>query len=432
MIDICLEKMNANNAQRTTPLIIFVNFAVALFFIATLAMRGGYNFAPVILMLLSLGYIIFCQFKKRPLQIPSEEKWLAWSYIFYFSLFVLSFFIYEGRPRELDNPSRIIFLLPLLFLFKDIPIYFKTLAWSIPLGAIAGGITACIDRFYLNANMAFSPRMMHIQGGDISMSFGIFSLVLGFHYMAVKNRKWAVICYLGAIGGVLGSILSTARGGWIGFPFILLFVFWIYRKQLSKKFYFAFFGVIFVGIITAFFSPETRMMERYQVAKQDIVDYFDNTNRSTSLGARFDMWKSAILMAQEKPILGWGVQGVSEKRKLQYEQGLISHYASQFNHAHSQFFDDLSKRGILGLLALLAVFLIPLRFFIRQLSTDNTALKCTALLGIVHIISVMFYCVSQGFFSHNSGNIFYFFLTIIFYAIATQLKHNKKDLKKQH
>lgn len=412
-------------------MIILVNFSVALFFLASLTMKGGYNFTPVALMVLSLGYVIFRKLKKQPLSISSEEKWLAWSYIFYFSIFVLSFFIHDGRSRELDNPSRVIFLLPLLFLLKDIPIYFKTLAWSIPFGAMASGVVACIDRFYLNADMAFSTRIMHIQGGDISMSFGVFSLVLGFHYMAGKNIKWATICYVGTLFGVLGSILSTARGGWIGFPFILLFVFWVYRTQLSKKFCLAFLGIIFVGIMMAFFSPETRMMERYQAAKWEMVHYFDKNNGSTSVGARFDMWKSALLMAQEKPILGWGIQGVAEKRKQQYEQKLISKSASRFNHAHNQFFDDLSKRGIVGLLALLAIFLIPLRFFMKQLSTDNLALKCTALLGATHVISVMFYCMSQGFFSHNSGNIFYFFLTVIFYAMVKQLQ-GKSGLEKEH
>lgn len=413
-------------------MIIVVNITIVLFFLASLSIRGGYNFSPIILIVLSFGYLIYAKLKKLPFVTSRDDQWLMFSYIFYFSLFLLSFFIHDGRTRELDNPSRILFLLPLIFLLKDIPIYFKTLTLGIPFGAIVSGIVACIDRFYLDYEIAFLPRIMHIQGGDISMSFGVFSLVLGFHFIASKNTKWAMICYLGAAFGVLGSILSTARGGWIGFPFILFFLIWIYRQQLSKVFLTGLVSIILIGMISAFLSPETRMMERYNAAKNEIVHYIQKDNGSTSLGARFHMWKSSILMAKEKPILGWGIQGVSEKRKLQYEQGLISEYASQFNHAHNQFFDDLSKRGILGLIALLGIFLVPLRFFMTYINSENLKLKCVALLGTTHIISVMFYGLSQGFFSHNSGNIFYFFLTIIFYAIVTQLKNNKKELEKQH
>lgn len=414
--------MNAN-AQRTMSII--VNFSIALFFLAALTIKGGYNFAPVILMMLALGYVIYRKYQKRTLTLTKNEKWLAFSYLFYVALFIGSFFIHDGLPRELDNPSRLLFLLPILFLLKDITLYFKTFTWSIPVSAILSGIIACVDRFYFDYPMAFAPRIMHIQGGDIAMSFGVFSLVLGFHFLASKKINWALFCYLGTFFGVLGSILSTARGGWIGFPFILLFVFWVYRKQLPKKFFAAFSALILLGASAAFLSPETRMMERYQAAKRDIVHYFASDNGSSSVGARFDMWKSAVLMAQEKPIFGWGIQNVLEKRKQQHEQGLISQYASQFNHAHNQFFDDLSKRGSLGLLALLAVFLIPLGFFMKHLNSHNLALKCTALLGATHVISVMFYCLSQGFFSHNSGNIFYFFLTIIFYAMVNQQRKNQ-------
>ena len=166
--------------------------------------------------------------------------------------------------------------------------------------------------------------------------------------------------------------------------------------------------------------PNNRIAERIAAAEHDISAYLQKNDGSTSVGARFDMWKSALLMAQEKPLLGWGVQGVSEKRKQQFEQGLISEYASIFNHAHNQYFDDLSKRGIVGLLALIGVFLVPFCVFWRDLKSANAELKLAGLLGVVHILSVMFYGLSQGFFSHNSGNIFYFFLVIVFYAFTKQ------------
>ena len=59
---------------------------------------------------------------------------------------------------------------------------------------------------------------------------------------------------------------------------------------------------------------------------------------------------------------------------------------------------------------------------ITNISTiyPNAELKLAGLLGVVHILSVMFYGLSQGFFSHNSGNIFYFFLVIVFYAFTKQ------------
>ena len=146
-------------------------------------------------------------------------------------------------------------------------------------------------------------------------------------------------------------------------------------------------------------------------------------NGNTSLGARFEMWKSALEMAKEKPLFGWGIQGATEKRKLDTKEKIVTGDIGQFTHAHNQYLDDLSKRGIVGLLALLAVLLIPLLAFMKGLKTTNDEIKLIATLGIAHILSVMIYGLSQGFLTHNSGTIFYFFLTIVFYAaIRTQQK----------
>ena len=109
---------------------------------------------------------------------------------------------------------------------------------------------------------------------------------------------------------------------------------------------------------------------------------------------------------------------VKEIKEQQFD-GMISF----FSNAHNQYLDDLSKRGIVGLLALLAVLFIPLRSFMKNLKTANNEIKLIATLGIAHILSVMIYGLSQGFLVHNSGTIFYFFLTIVFYtAIRTQQK----------
>lgn len=408
---------------QNNKLLTFINFAVGFFFLSALSVKGGYNYSPVLLMLIGLGFIIHSYaVKKQKWTVSVDEKRLIFSYVFYFSLFLLSLLIHGDRLRELDNPSRILFLLPLLFLFRHFPLRFNILHYCIPAGAAIAGIVALYDRFYLHSPMAFSPRIMHIQGGDIAMSFGMFSLVLSLYFAIKTQLKPTALCFLAALFGILGSFLSTARGGWIGVPFIVLFILWSYRCSFSKKFFTSVLTVITLLIITAVSIPQTRIMERIEAAKNEIAAYISHDNGSTSVGARFDMWESSLLMAKEKPIFGWGVAGVTEKRKEQHQQGLISEFATQFNHAHNQFLDDLSKRGIFGLLALLGVLFVPLHFFWRNIKSDVLEVKTVAILGSVHCLSVIFYSLSQGFFTHNSGSIFYFFLVVVFYGLLHSLK----------
>ena len=397
-------------------LALFINVCVGFFFLSALTFQGGYNVAPMALMLLGLGYSVYCLFKKMPFALTKEAKWLIWTLLFYFSVFVLSWLIHDGKIRELDNPSRVLLFIPVLLLLLHIPPRLNMVLYAIPLGSMIAGITAIYDKLVLHSEMAFSSRIMHIQGGDISMSLGIFSLIIALYAHHKKDVKLTTLSVIGGLCGIVGSLLSTARGGWVALPVLLVVILYIYRQSLSKRFFLTFFGIIVIASIGISQMPNNRIMERIDVAQKDIQLYLDNHDGNTSLGARFEMWKSALEMAKEKPLFGWGIQGATEKRKLDTKEKIVTGDIGQFTHAHNQYLDDLSKRGIVGLLALLAVLFIPLRAFMKKLNNTNDEIKLIATLGVAHILSVMIYGLSQGFLVHNSGTIFYFFLTIVFYA----------------
>ena len=393
-----------------------INFAVTLFFLSIFIVKGGYNVAPALLMLIGLGYGIYVLTKKSLLNLSKVDKWLIYSYLFYFLTFVLSLCINGGKMRDLDTASRVVFLIPVLLLLLKYPIKTCVLSYSIPLGGIVSVCIALYDKFILNLNPDQNPRIMHIQGGDISMSLGILSLIIALYAYQKREMKLTVLSVIGGLCGIVGSLLSTARGGWVALPILLIVILWIYRHSLSKRFFLTFFGIIAVASVGISQMPNNRIMERINVAQKDIQLYLDKNNGNTSLGARFEMWKSAIAMAKEKPLFGWGIQGATEKRKQETKEKIATSNIGQFTHAHNQYLDDLSKRGIVGLLALLAVLFIPLRSFMKNLKTANNEIKLIATLGVAHILSVMIYGLSQGFLVHNSGTIFYFFLTIVFYA----------------
>lgn len=404
--------------QNLLPII--ANFGIGFFFLSVLSLKGGHNISPILLMLLGLGYSIYGLCKKFKWNLNKEDKLLIYSYLFYFVLFVISLLLNTGKAKELDNPSRVILLIPVLLLLLNTPIKTKILRFCIPLGSVIAGIVALYDKFILHSEMAFSPRTMHIQGGDIAMSLGIFSLIIAFYFWQKSQLKFTALCAVASLFGVAGSILSTARGGWLALPVALIVLCWCYRKCISKKFFISIISLFVIAIIGISQMPNNKISERLNAAQGDIQQYWEHNNGSTSVGARFDMWKSVFIMAKEKPILGWGARGALEKRQQLAQEGVISQYAGQFEHAHNQYLDDLSKRGILGLLAFLAILFVPLRSFYRGLKNTSCEVKLIASLGFIHIVSVMIYCLSQGFFTHNSGNIFYFFLTTVFYAWLKQ------------
>ena len=68
-------------------LVTLINFAVTLFFLSIFIVKGGYNAASALLMLIGLGYGVYALIKKPLLNLSKVDKYLIYSYLFYFVVF---------------------------------------------------------------------------------------------------------------------------------------------------------------------------------------------------------------------------------------------------------------------------------------------------------------------------------------------------------
>lgn len=399
-----------------------VNALVFLFFISVLTFKKGYSYAPMALAVIGIIYLFHYLFKqKKKLNPTLQDKWLIYAFVFYFGTFALSAIIHGDGFREIDNPSRVLLFLPLLLLFREFPINLKTVLLAIPLGSIISGIVAFYQKFHLNLDKPF-PYLMSIQAGDIAISLGTISLAIAIYWGIKKEYKWLVFSLVGAGFGMLSSALTGSRGGWVGLPLVLVIILFFSYKNLNRK-VISSVTLLLLAIISAIiFIPQTKVLNRINDAAQEISNYFEKNHRHTSLGTRFDMWNGVFLGIQEKPVLGWGSQGYIELKQRQVKEKKMHNRTLLFNDAHNQILDALIKRGIIGVLGVLAIILVPLFYFIRQIKKSTIEIKVIALLGIVHIISVCGFFTSQTFLAHNSGTLFYCFVLMILYGLGKSVK----------
>ena len=385
---------------------------IALFFVLILQAKWSYSVLPILLALVGV-YFYVKQSAKHP-NFDRMDKWLIGSILFYFALFVASLLIHGGKVRELDLASRTLLCVPIIMLCYQRILAQKMIVQGIAVGGIFAGIIASWQVFVQGIERPF-PYFMHIQAGDIAMSLAIFAFASLFYFLSQKQKIGIVLSLLGMLGALLASFLTTARGAWIGAPVVMLLIFWWNRKMVSKWISVAVLAVVLVCGVAA----NNVIQKRYAEAEQDIAAYIEHNDGNTSLGARFDMWKSAWLGIQEKPIFGWGLEGVKEMRQQHLQEGRISAYAAQFAHAHNQFLHDASVRGLFGFSALLLVFFVPLIVFWRNLRTaaQGSLKQLWNILGASHILLTMSYCLSQAFFMHNSGTMFYFTTLALFWGL---------------
>ena len=375
----------------------------------SLTIKGGYSISFVGLFLLGVAY--WCRYRQADLSPIARP--LCWVLLLAFATQALATWLDGGTLKSLDRPSRLLgvaLMLPLLCRYRP---DFPSLMRGIGIGAIGAGGIALHDKFIRHLPRAFDD-VMPIQSGDISLSLGLLSLcAMAWAYR--ERKQGETLFYLVAASmGLLGSLLSGSRGGWILLPLILLAWYRLFRPWFSRRLKLTLLGaVIALGLLGAL--PQLGVSQRLEEAKQDMSFYMSGGNQNTSLGYRLQFWRSAWHSFIDKPLLGWGPKSVRHSQEQQYKAGELSQAAFDFNsHAHNQYLDQMAKFGLLGLSCLLALFLVPL-YLAKRLRNGRISDRGYTLAAatIIHVLATMDYCLSQAFLNHNSGIIFYPLLMVL-------------------
>lgn len=394
---------------------LFANVSIFCFFTLLLVFPKGYNYGSIALLVASVLFIFYSIYKKFKItEIIKQNNPIFFVISLYF-LNALFFIILHGDKFKLiDNPLRAFLFLSVIIFVIYSKVKFDVLLYSIPVGSFVAGLVALYQYYILHLPAAFNEQMK-IQSGDIAMSLGLFSFIIVLYLFDIKKNRLALVTAIAGLFGVLASVLSLARGGWVGVPLIFVFVLYIYRNMISKKLLSAVVLSILVGGISL--STNEQFVGRILDVKNNLSHYSQNS-KDGSIGARLDMWKMGVDAFIEHPISGWSLKALDEYKKSLADKGIVSREFTVYSHLHNQFIDELAKKGILGGVAILGIFLVPLCSFYRKQkkSPNNKKIKLLTTLGIVHVLSTMSYCLTQAFLTHNSGNIFYFFSLVLFWS----------------
>ena len=406
---------------RDQVLSVLVQLSAFLFGTLALVVPSGYSYGPALLLLVSL-YVIFT--KRVAWGLPREFKIIGLGLLLYFLVMAISVWFDGGKISQIDRASRALMAVAMLPLLAYVPVRLPWLLSGFGLGALLAFGIAIHDKFILGYERAFGD-LMPIQSGNIAMSLGLFCLC-GLLW-AQKRRMWAFALFMlvGTCAGIGTSFLSGTRGGWVLLPIILFSIAILFKECLQNKATLAMIaGVLLCGTFLIS-QPQSGVEERIGLAQRDISQYLDKTNLNTSLGIRLQLWQSAWHSFTEKPLFGWGNHGIRESQKAQLARGEISQFIYDFNsHAHNQFLDEMAKRGIIGLGALLIMLLTPVFLVKRRLRQPyDCDTHCGAALLIVTVFSSIDYCLSQAFFGHNSG--ITFFITLL--VLASSITFGKSD-----
>lgn len=415
---------NTLSAPMTARVRDYTSAAAFLLMAIALVVPSGYSLGAVLLLLGGLGMLLV----RRLPALERHDMLIIGVFVAYALVVVLEAWWDGQGSRGMDRPLRFLLALPALLLLLRFPPRAGAVWAGLAVGGIAAGGWAGWQKLIEGVERAGGHTYV-IQFGNISMLSAILCAAgLGWAFQQRRATAWAALLALGIVGGVLGSLFSGTRGGWVGIPVVLWVLYRGYGRDLSLRWRGgALLAVLVVGVL-AFAVPQTGVQERVAEAFEDIERYVNQESRTSSLGARFEMWKGASQLIVEKPLLGWGENGYQLGMQQLADEGVIDPFIPNYDHAHNEFIDATAKRGVLGLVVLLALYLVPMRLFARHMTTPDLHLRAFAIAGVLLPVAYFDFGLSQVFLAHNSGVMVYAFLLPVLWAA---LRHRQAQLAQQ-
>ena len=403
-----------------------VNASVFLFFSLLLATKYGHSLAMVLMLVATLLAIPL----KRNSKIPKEIKFAS-GFLLFLGFFWSHTFddLFSLSPKG-DYLVRYILGAWLMVVLSKVPINPHAVLYGLSAGGIAAGILATMQYEEMGRAEGFTNA---IRFGDLAILMGIISLSAAM--LKIFSTKERTFFAIASFFGLLASILSLSRGGWPALIAIPVIFFFIFRE--SKKI--ALFFTLSLLPIFLIFINLPPVESRIQEATKQINGYFDEHEQyvQTSLGARLEMWKTALLMGKEKPFTGWGDKNIQNKRLEYVEKSISNPVIMEYNHAHNDFLEMWARRGIIGIIALIGIYVIPIlliiSFYRKNKYTVKNNERLTSINKFLVISGVLIYFgyfifgLSDVFFTFVIGHNFYLF-SLIFILSSMQWiqKENSK------
>lgn len=418
-----------NKIKSFNPLIkeYYASVAIFLFFALSLIVPSGYSYGALLLFIGSLFYI----FNKTSWQIlDKNSKWFLAALLLFFLSYALEIIIHNSSIEDYEYPLKILIFAGIFIYLLNQKIKQEFLWLGIAAGAILTGLAA----IYLKTTTDATRITVHtqlIQHGNISMLLGLLSLVGILWSIKLKKHRnlTTSILILGFILGVTSSLLSGSRGGWIGIPLILLIILPHIYKQSNKKIFYSALSIILISMIAFIFSS-SEFKHRINSAKSELNNYFLLDHQQTSIGSRFELFKGAAIMIVERPLTGWGRVEYSQKIDQLRADNIINPHLT--SHPHNDLLNAGAKRGVIGIIGLLFIYLIPILIFTKSLSSSMNTNVAIPLAGLTAILCYIDFGLSQSFLSHNSGLITLLVITSVFIAINYKQNfdsiHNSKSI----
>ena len=362
--------------------------------------------------------------------LPRDVKLIFFAVLVFVGVAILSYLLVDMSEislKKLGRYGRFLFLIPIFYLLRRVRLPPSALWYGCAVGAILAGFAA-MDQVWWHLVLAPLDRAagsVHpIIFGDMALLLGMLSLA-GLSYFWQRHHLLIALPLVAALLGLLASFLSASRGGWLALPaFALLFAWYAQRQLPIRRWHYAATATALgIVIAAAYLMPQTGVQSRIDEATHEVHNYFTDHVADTSVGARLEMWKAAWSIFRDHPFVGVGLgDGYVNAKQQLIDSGHADKIIAEFDHPHSEYLAALATRGLVGLSALLALFLVPARVFFHWARDGAMQQRAAGFAGLILMIAFVHFGITGDTFDRALPITF---LTFFLAALGTQAPQNK-------
>lgn len=408
------------------PLVLFCAYSVYLFSALTIPFVGKVTAALILL----LGLAGLCRFKFGHYDLTLPENSLLASFALFSIVSIVSFFYWPHSrlaQMHLEDYCTFLMLIPLYLLLRHFKLDFTSVIVLLALTSIVLGLVSIsqyVAMQYFNVRILtsdnpYSHSWLRPSGGVNPMRYGAISLVLSavaFNgVLLIKNKAaWLrLLLCTSSLMGLVACYLADSRSSFAAIP-VLVLMYSVYLYKVGRPKYLKILLVSSVLLIAAL-SQNDRV-----VATVASFERYQQGDAVTSLGARLDMFKAAIILIEQRPFWGYGLggylKGGKEVRKMY--PGIDRHVGA-WSNPHNEYLLVMVEKGVIGLITLLLLFLAPGYLFFQVLcraddSSSGQQVKFYAMNGLSLLVVYAVVGQSVALFQHDVFNHFFTLMVLLF------------------
>ena len=383
--------------------------------------------AIVVLIVLSSISLYLFPFKGVR-HINHEERLFYFSVSFLVIVAALATAISGMEYMGLKKLGKFVYLLmviPVYFYFRTVRIKPGWLWYGLIIGAMVSAVVGIYEVSYDVYKPGYLGRAKGathpIIFGDLSLMIGAMSLA-GWGWFKSQGRWLVLLPVVAVMAGLLASVLSQSRGGWVAVPFLASVFVWVSINHISRVKIFTSAIVLLVSIFIVYQVPQTGMKERLAVTTSNIQKYIDadikSTAGGTSVTSRFEMWQASWSIFLKNPLVGVGWGHYQKNAQKLVDSGERNWTAAGWSHPHNQFISAMVSGGVFALIAILLLFFIPAQIFYKVCKSPDRSVEARrmALAGLLLMVGFAVFNLSESFLERSRTLTFFIFYLAVFMA----------------